>query len=98
MAYFDSSKNRALWEIRLGQLRRERQLREQGGTGDAFAEEAGKEMVSRTRVPVSYQELLKEEAMASEKQKGRERGAREMDREKAMAQNREKEEIRHEMG
>ena len=36
MAYFDSSKNRALWEIRLGQLRKERQLRDQGGTGDAF--------------------------------------------------------------
>ena len=28
MAYFDSSKNRALWEIRLGQLRRERAARE----------------------------------------------------------------------
>ena len=44
MAYFDSSKNRALWEIRLGQLRRERELRLQGDTGDAFKEEADREV------------------------------------------------------
>ena len=33
MAYFDSSKNRALWEIRLGELKKERAAREAGGGG-----------------------------------------------------------------
>ena len=39
MAYFDSSKNRALWEIRLGELRKARAMRESGLTEESFQEE-----------------------------------------------------------
>lgn len=92
MAYFDSSKNRALWEIRLGELRKERAAKEAGGSAQAFEREPQKKEAGITRVPVSYQQLLKQEAMASEKNKKRERGAG-MDREKA----RQKEEQAHEM-
>ena len=99
MAYFDSSKNRALWEIRLGQLRKERQLRDQGGTGDAFMEAADQQMASQTRVRVTYQELLKEEAMAAERSK-RERMARDMERDRTRTQSpsHEREGRRNEMG
>ena len=99
MAYFDSSKNRALWEIRLGQLRKERQLRDQGGTGDAFMEAADQVTASKTRVRVTYQELLKEEAMASEKSKrGRMDRDMERDRTRTQTQTREREGMRNEMG
>lgn len=98
MAYFDSSKNRALWEIRLSELRKEREIRQAGGTSTAFEEQAQREMSGTTRVRITYEELLKEEAMASEKNKGRERGARQMGKEKAKVQEREKEGMRNEMG
>lgn len=97
MAYFDSSKNRVLWEIRLGQLRRERELRLQGDTGDAFKEEADREVSAGTRVRMTYQELLREEAMASEKNR-RERGASTMDREMSRTEAYEREGMRHDMG
>ena len=98
MAYFDSSKNRALWEIRLGELRKEREERQAGGTGTAFEEQAQKEMSGATRVRITYEELLKEEAMASEKNKGKERGTRQIGKEKGNIQEREKEGMRNEMG
>lgn len=79
MAYFDSSKNRALWEIRLGELKKERAAREAGG-GGSVREEAPKEMTGKVRIPISYQELLKREAMESGKKRERAGGekAREM--------------------
>ena len=98
MAYFDSSKNRALWEIRLGELRKEREARQAGGTGTAFEEQAQKEMSGATRVRITYEELLREEAMASEKNKGREQRTRQMGKEKAKSPEREKERMRNEMG
>lgn len=67
MAYFDSSKNRAKWEIELAALRKERKLREQGGGNAPNHKEmdAGqKPMVVR----MTYQELLKEEAEASRRE------------------------------
>lgn len=76
MAYFDSSKNRALWEIRLGQLRKERAAREAGGGNEAFREETAKTITSATRVPISYQELLKREAMESGKKREQTAAAR----------------------
>ncbi len=93
MAYFDSSKNRALWEIRLGELRKERAAREAGGFGQAFERQPQKKEPGITRVPISYQELLRQEAMSSEKNKKRERGTN-MERGKT----RQKEEKAHEMG
>lgn len=89
MAYFDSSKNRALWEIRLGQLKKERDAREAGGANEAFREETAKTMGNATRVPISYQELLKREAMESGKM--RERTAGDKAREAARTQERQRE-------
>lgn len=97
MAYFDSSKNRALWEIRLGQLRKERELRLQGDAGDAFKEEADRQMSAGTRIRMTYQELLQEEAMASEKNR-KERGAREMGRDRTRVRAPEREGMGNEMG
>ena len=74
MAYFDSSKNRALWEIRLGSVRAE----------------APKEMTGKVRMPISYQELLKREAMEN----GRERAAKDQVRERARQRQRERQQER----
>lgn len=90
MGYFDSSKNRALWEIRLGELRKEREARQAGGKESVSAEPVQKQAKSATRIPISYQELLKQEAMASE-QKKRERGGAERVREKQKAEEHKKE-------
>lgn len=84
MAYFDSSKNKALWEIRLGQLRKERAAREAGGGSTAFKEETEKVMTGAVRVPISYQELLQKEAMESGKK--RERGTGEKTKEMTQVQ------------
>ena len=89
MAYFDSSKNKALWEIRLGQLRKERAAREAGGGSTAFKEETEKVMTGAVRVPISYQELLQKEAMESGKK--RERGTGEKTREMTQVQEKQKE-------
>lgn len=80
MAYFDSSKNRALWEIRLGQLRKERAARESGIAGDgldARTEEA--KMAGAVRIPVSYQELLRREAAETGKRQEQKARARTKD-------------------
>lgn len=94
MAYFDSSKNRALWEIRLGELRKARALHESGIVNESVQAKTQTEMTSGTRIRMTYQELLKEEAMASEMNRGRERGPA---REKAREQMREKEGMENEM-
>jgi len=76
MAYFDSSKNRALWEIRLKELRAERAAREAGeGRSTAFREHQATATPSRVRT--SYKELLAEEASAA---KTRKRGPAAMER------------------
>lgn len=77
MAYFDSSKNRALWEIRLKELRAERAARAAGeGKSQAFREQKTA-AASRTRVPMTYKELLAEEAKAVQ---SRRRGQASMER------------------
>ncbi len=88
MAYFDSSKNRALWEIRLGQLRKERAAREAGLGSENFREQAPREMADHVRVPISYQELLKREAMESGK--ARERTGKDQVRERVQERQRER--------
>lgn len=92
MGYFDSTKNKALWEIRLKELRKERAAREAGGGGNLHRETAQKQASSVTRVRVSYQELLKEEAKASErnKKKGSEY-SRERSRDRERGQERQRE-------
>jgi len=55
-------------------------------------------MSGTTRVRITYEELLREEAMVSEKSKGKERGARQIGKEKAKVQEHQKEGMRNEMG
>ena len=88
MAYFDSSKNKTLWEIRLGQLRKERAAREAGGGSTAFREQAPT-LADSVRVPISYQELLKREAMESGRK--RERGMGDKTREMTQVQEKQRE-------
>lgn len=64
MGYFDSSKNRALWEIRLGELRKERAAREAGG-GRPLKDEPEKQVQDPSRVRITYKELLAMEAKAA---------------------------------
>ena len=54
-------------------------------------------MSAGTRVRMTYQELLREEAMASEKNR-RERGASTLDREMSRTEAYEREGMRHDMG
>ena len=73
MGYFDSTKNRALWEIELQNLRKLRAERASGKhvtAGPAVTKVTGKEPVRMT-----YQELLKEEAAAVQKAPKKERQA-----------------------
>ena len=70
MAYFDSTKNRALWEIRLAELKKERAAREAGGGAGAGLTQNQPQVktANPTRVRVSYQQLLQEEAKALAKE------------------------------
>lgn len=71
MGYFDSTKNRALWEIRLGELRKERAAREAGLSSGVspVQNQPQAQAANPSRVRVSYQQLLREEAKASGKMK-----------------------------
>ena len=91
MAYVDRSKNRALWEIRLGQLRRERAAREAGGQG-TLKEQDSVQKTGAVRIPISYEELLKREAAESGKR--REMGNRERSREKTGEKTRVQEQLK----
>lgn len=73
MAYFDSTKNRALWEIELQSLRKRKADRAAGRDLPKTAE--AKESAKRTGfepVRTSYKELLKEEAAGTRKMPSRE--------------------------
>lgn len=73
MAYFDSSKNRALWEIRLTALRKERAAREEGKEGSDLGQMMQDQPVAEaSRVHMTYTDLLKEEADAVKKPSKRE--------------------------
>ncbi len=68
MAYFDSTKNRALWEIELAALRKERAARAAGKTGAVVEADARqRQMTGKEPIRMTYQELLREEANASPK-------------------------------
>ena len=65
MAYFDSPKNRAIWQAELGDLRRKKADFAAGKLPDPglVPEEKNREEIHRK--PVSYEQLAKEEALAS---------------------------------
>lgn len=65
MAYFDSPKNRALWERELAGLKEEKRLRQSGISPKGKPEMKKQEEVARVNTPyrtrTSFQELMKEE-------------------------------------
>lgn len=90
MAYFDSSKNRALWEIELQGLRKARADRLAGKTSGEVAQETPKEMTGFEPVRMTYVELLMEEAASVKKTPGREKASMRMEKqaEKSMEKGR----------
>lgn len=82
MAYFDSSKNRALWEIELQGLKKARADRQAGKTSGEVKKEAVKEKTGKEPVKMNYAELLKEEAAVSRKNPKRERSAAHMEKQR----------------
>lgn len=73
MAYFDSAKNRALWEKEMVGLRKERARRAEiiKNGGSIYAEEKVEKTVEKDvmRERTSYAKLLKEEMATMDKQK-----------------------------
>ena len=72
MGYFDSQKNKALWEIELQNLRKLRAERA-AGKHTTVQPVADRQLTGRAPVRMTYQELLKEEAAAVQKAPKRER-------------------------
>ena len=72
MGYFDSTKNRALWEIELQNLRK---LRAERASGKHVVAEptAARQLSGKEPVRMTYQDLLKEEAAATQKSPKKER-------------------------
>lgn len=72
MGYFDSTKNRALWEIELQNLRK---LRAERAAGKHVVVEhtVVRQLSGKEPVRMTYQELLKEEAAATQKSPKKER-------------------------
>ena len=72
MAYFDSPKNKAIWEKELGYLKEEKQRRMSGGPANVKESErevntTQQSLSSSHRVRTSFAELLKEETLSVQK-------------------------------
>lgn len=67
MAYFDSKKNRALWEIELQALRKEKAERAAGKRPEKLVTSNKEKDVVHNIIRTSYKELLIEEARESAK-------------------------------
>ena len=73
MAYFDSPKNRALWEVELKRLREEKERRSQNKGGDLASlkeERLKREQNGLYRVRTSYRELLEEQTKERQERQG----------------------------
>ncbi|MDO4294717.1 MAG: hypothetical protein Q4D90_00980 [bacterium] len=91
MAYFDSSKNRALWKRELDALREERERRQREGyTPDAQNVRTAKTAENPFRKKISFAELVEQEVEASKTEKSRQREAQVQRRKEAQVE-REKE-------
>lgn len=90
MAYFDSSKNRALWEIELQGLRKARADRQAGKTSGEVKQETPKVMTGLGPVKMTYADLLMEEAASVKKVPRREQSSMKMEKqvEKSMEKGR----------
>lgn len=73
MGYFDSTKNRALWEIELQNLRKLRAERAAGK--HVTIEPSVAKVTGKMPVRMTYQELLKEEAASVQRAPKKERQA-----------------------
>lgn len=92
MAYFDSSKNRALWEIELQGLKKQRADRQAGKTSGEIRRETVKVKTGKEPVKMSYADLLKEEAASAKRSPKRERTVQmEKQRERQREQQKEQE-------
>ncbi len=74
MGYFDSTKNRALWEIELQNLRKLRAERAAGKHVEV-EQNVSRTLTGKEPIRMTYRELLKEEAAASQKSPKKERQA-----------------------
>lgn len=74
MGYFDSTKNRALWEIELQNLRKLRAERAAGKHVEV-EQTVSRTLTGKEPIRMTYRELLKEEAAASQKSPKKERQA-----------------------
>lgn len=97
MAYFDSKKNRALWEIELQELRKEKAARAAGKIPQHVRTTEKKSNLDMGAIRTSYKELLKEEAAASKKSFGREGVQKEKSSFMESSHIRKKEGMSHEM-
>lgn len=75
MSYFDSAKNRVMWQRELEALRKERQRRAEEGYDPSRKQETLQRNVSN-RVKISFAQLEREEAEASGNRMRTERGLR----------------------
>ncbi|MCC8027665.1 MAG: hypothetical protein LIP16_20465 [Clostridium sp.] len=80
MAYFDSPKNRVKWEIELEELRQKKEDFAAGRLSDADEIKRSAAAEGRHRIPVTFEGLEREEALASPR---RSRGAQELSPEKS---------------
>ena len=97
MAYFDSKKNRALWEIELQGLRKEKAERAAGKVPQRLAREEKKNSHDRQAIRTSYKELLREESLAMQKAPKKEHLQRERSKSMEVAKERQKEGMIHDM-
>lgn len=97
MGYFDSSKNRALWEIELQNLRKLRAERMAGKQTRPEPEIQTGKAAKREAVRMTYQELLKEETAAMQQKAPKRERQNVMEKEKEK-QSRQKEARAYEKG
>lgn len=76
MAYFDSAKNRALWQKELAGLRQERARRESMGFMDEGRKKSGKGEENPNRIRITFAQLEREEYEAVQARKAQKEAAR----------------------
>lgn len=84
MAYFDSPKNRVLWEMEMKDLRRQRADFEAGRLDDFAGAKKADRMGAELRKPVTLEQLEREEAAASKSARREAAAPKARDREKTV--------------
>ena len=90
MAYFDSPKNRVMWEVELGKLRKEKEDFAAGRRKDTKEKARNSRAAEAShRKPVTLEQLEKEEAMESGRKK-KDRKERDLSKDRTRAKEKEK--------